>query len=69
MSINTFKETDFNIEGSVKKVFLRILSFVKPYWKWMAGFLFAIMITSIFRRYFKKDVMVFLFGDGNISSN
>jgi ATP-binding cassette, subfamily B, bacterial len=47
-----FEEEEFNTQFNGRTI-LRILSQVRPHWKWVAGFLIAIGIVSIQEAYFK----------------
>jgi len=51
MSEQYFEEEEFTSQFNGKTV-LRILAQTLPHWKWVAGFLFAILITSILDGYF-----------------
>jgi ATP-binding cassette subfamily B protein len=51
MTDHYFEEEDFNTQFNGKTV-LRILAQTKPHWPWVAGFLFAIIVTSILDGYF-----------------
>lgn len=46
-----FEEEEFSTQFNGKTV-LRILSQTRPHWKWVAGFLLAIAVTSILDSYF-----------------
>lgn len=49
--IDSFEEEDFQTRFS-GKTFQRILGLTKPHWRWVAGFLFTIMLVSILDAYF-----------------
>lgn len=51
MPVNTFEETDYSREGATGKIFLRIFSFMKPYWGLMFIFLVAVILTSVMDAY------------------
>ena len=51
MSDQYFEEEEFSSNFNGKTV-LRILAQTLPHWKWVAGFLLAILITSILDGYF-----------------
>ncbi len=51
MSDQYFEEEEFSSQFNGKTV-LRILAQTLPHWKWVAGFLLAILITSILDGYF-----------------
>ncbi len=51
MSDQYFEEEEFSSNFNGKTV-LRILAQTLPHWKWVAGFLFAILITSMLDGYF-----------------
>lgn len=53
MSIDYFEEEEFNnAKNFDAKTFRRILSLTRPHIKWVAGFLFAILIVSVLDSYF-----------------
>ena len=50
MPVDYYEEEEFSeFKG---KTFLRILEFVKPHWKWLVGFLFAVIVVSVLDSYF-----------------